>query len=184
MLATDLYDLRKTLMQSGVMFAYSGYMTEQVRLAVGETLKQKLSMEEADTKTVRSVFAVFVEQMQNVIRYSAERVPEEETPEVTELSFGILTIGKEGNEYVLLSGNLIRSEDTERVSEKLREIQGMNHDQLKRFYKDKLREGPDEYSQGAGIGFIEIARRASRPIEFDFAKVDDRHSFFALKANI
>lgn len=184
MLATDLYDLRTTLMRSGVMFAYSGYMTEQVRLAVGETLKQKLSMEDANVKTVRSVFAVFVEQMQNIIRYSAERLPEEEVAGEVDLSFGILTIGKENDQFVLLSGNLIRCEDIERVSDRLTQIQGLDHHQLKRLYKEKLREGPDEHSQGAGIGFIEIARRASRPIEFDFAKVDEKHSFFALKANI
>ena len=184
MLASDLFNLRSTLVRSGVMFAYSGYMTEQVRLAVGETLRQKLSMEDANTKTVRSVFAVFVEQMQNVIRYSAEKVPEEEIQDANELSFGVLTIGKEGEDYVLLSGNLIRREDVERVSAKLTEIQGMDHDQLKRHYKLKLKEGPDEFSRGAGIGFIEIARRASRPIEFDFTDVDERHSFFALKANI
>ena len=100
------------------------------------------------------------------------------------MSFGVLTIGKEGGDYVLLSGNLIRREDVERVSAKLNEIQGMDHDQLKRRYKLKLKEGPDEFSRGAGIGFIEIARRASRPIEFDFTDVDERHSFFALKANI
>lgn len=184
MLASDLFELRKTLVHSGVMFAYSGYMTEQVRLAVGETLRQKLSMEDANTKTIRSVFAVFVEQMQNVIRYSAEKVPEEQIEDTSELSFGVLTIGKEGGDYVLLSGNLIRREDVERVSAKLNEIQGMDHDQLKRHYKLKLKEGPDEFSRGAGIGFIEIARRASRPIEFDFTDVDERHSFFALKANI
>ena len=148
------------------------------------TLKQKLSFEDANIKTIRSVFAVFVEQMQNVIRYSAERLPEEEDEEVLDLSFGILTIGKEGDDYVLLSGNLIRCADIDRVSEKLKQIQGMDRDQLKRLYKEKLREGPDEFSKGAGIGFIEIARRASRPIEFDFVEVDDRHSFFALKAII
>lgn len=184
MLATELYDLRNILVKSSVMFAYSGYMTEQVRLAVGETLKQKMSLEDTNIKTVRSVFAVFVEQMQNVIRYSAERVPEERADEVMDLSFGILTIGKEADDYVLLSGNLIRNKDVERVSDRLLEIQSMDHDQLKHHYKKKLKEGPDEFSQGAGIGFIEIARRASQPIEFDFVKVDERHNFFALKAII
>lgn len=184
MLASDLFDLRKTLVHSGVMFAYSGYMTEQVRLAVGETLKQKMSLEDTNTKTIRSVFAVFVEQMQNVIRYSAERVPEEEIEDTNELSFGVLTIGKEDEYYVLLSGNLILHEDVERISAKLTEIQAMDHGQLKRHYKQKLKEGADEFSKGAGVGFIEIARRASRPIEFDFTEVDARHSFFALKAKI
>lgn len=184
MLATELFELRNTLARSSVMFAYSGYMTEQVRLAIGETLKQKLSMEDANVQTVRSVFAVFVEQMQNIIRYSAERVPEDHSDDVEDLSYGILTIGKEDNDYVLLSGNVILREHIDRVSKRLKEVQGLDHVQLKRLYKTKLKEGPDEFSQGAGIGFVEIARRASRPIEFDFADVDQNRSFFALKAYI
>ena len=51
-------------------------------------------------------------------------------------------------------------------------------------YKETLKSEPEEGSKGAGVGFIEIARRASKPIEFDFADVDDRFSFFALEAEI
>jgi hypothetical protein len=31
---------------------------------------------------------------------------------------------------------------------------------------------------------MEIARRASKPIEFDFADIDSNYAFFALKASI
>ena len=68
----DLFDLRATLQRQGIIFAFSGYMTEAVLSGVGEAIKQKLTIDDADTKTLRSVFAVFVEQMQNIIRYSAE----------------------------------------------------------------------------------------------------------------
>ena len=73
MLASELLDLRGRLHKQGVIFAYSGYVTEPVLSGVGEALKQKLTIDDADTKTLRSVFAVFVEQMQNMIRYSAEK---------------------------------------------------------------------------------------------------------------
>jgi hypothetical protein len=66
-------DTRAMLHRHGVIFAYSGYVTEPVLSGVGEALKQKLTIDDADTKTLRSVFAVFVEQMQNIIRYSAEK---------------------------------------------------------------------------------------------------------------
>ena len=72
MLAGQLMDLRSALHAQGVIFAYSGYVTEPVLSGVGEALKQKLTIDDADTKTLRSVFAIFVEQMQNIIRYSAE----------------------------------------------------------------------------------------------------------------
>jgi hypothetical protein len=72
MLAGQLMDLRSMLHKQGVIFAYSGYVTEPVLSGVGEALKQKLTIDDADTKTLRSVFAIFVKQMQNIIRYSAE----------------------------------------------------------------------------------------------------------------
>ncbi len=38
--------------------------------------------------------------------------------------------------------------------------------------------------RGAGIGLIEIARRVSKPLEFDFVTIDERTAFFALKASV
>ena len=48
----------------------------------------------------------------------------------------------------------------------------------------QLRAEPEEGSKGAGLGFMEIARRASKPIEFDFTEIDANYVFFALKATI
>jgi hypothetical protein len=187
MLAPDLFELRSLLHKRGIIFAYSGYVTEPVLSGVGEALKRKLAIDDADTKTLRSVFAVFVEQMQNIIRYSAETLwqdPESETSPSTEIRHGILTIGKEGGEYVVYSGNLVRRTDVERLRERLTKIRDMSKDELRAMHKERLRSGPEEGSKGAGLGFMEIARRASKPIEFDFVDVDARHSFFSLKATV
>jgi hypothetical protein len=189
MLAGQLMDLRTMLHSQGVIFAYSGYVTEPVLSGVGEALKQKLTIDDADTKTLRSVFAVFVEQMQNMIRYSAEMIHQEPPLEtdagaLKEIRYGILTIGREGRDYVVCAGNLVRRGDVERLRERLSRIQNMSKDELKALYKETLRAEPEEGSKGAGLGFMEIARRASKPIEFDFTDVDGGHAFFALKATI
>jgi hypothetical protein len=182
-------DMRAMLHSQGVIFAYSGYVTEPVLSGVGEALKQKLTIDDADTKTLRSVFAVFVEQMQNIIRYSAEKAqaslpPAADAQALKEIRYGILTIGKEGDDYVVCAGNLVERGDVERMRAKLTRIRGMNKDELKAHYKEQLRAEPEMGSKGAGLGFMEIARRASRPIEFDFTDVDANHAFFALKATI
>ena len=59
----------------------------------------------------------------------------------------------------------------------------MSKDELKALYKEQLRAEPEDGSKGAGLGFMEIARRASKPIEFDFTDLGD-YAFFALKATI
>ena len=189
MLASQLMDMRAMLHSQGVIFAYSGYVTEPVLSGVGEALKQKLAIDDADTKTLRSVFAVFVEQMQNIIRYSAEKAqaslpPAAAAQALKEIRYGILTIGKEGADYVVCAGNLIERADVERLRAKLTRIRDMSKDELKALYKEQLRAEPEQGSKGAGLGFMEIARRASKPIEFDFTDVDANYSFFALKATI
>ena len=189
MLASQLLDLRGTLHKQGVIFAYSGYVTEPVLSGVGEALKQKLTIDDADTKTLRSVFAVFVEQMQNIIRYSAEKAqgrlpPAPDAKALKEIRYGILTIGREGGDYVVCAGNLVERADVERLRAKLTKIRDMSKEELKALYKEQLRAAPEQGSKGAGLGFVEIARRASKPIEFDFADFDGNHAFFALKATI
>lgn len=189
MLASQLMDLRGMLHRQGVIFAYSDYVTEPVLSGVGEALKQKLTIDDADTKTLRSVFAIFVEQMQNIIRYSAEKAhaplpPAADPHALREMRYGILTIGREGDDYVVCAGNLVERNDVERLRTRLSRIRDMTKDELKALYKEQLRAEPEAGSKDAGLGFMEIARRASKPIEFDFTDVDATHSFFALKATI
>lgn len=49
-------------------------MTEGVLLGIGNAIKSQLQMGDTDAKVAKAVFAVFVEQMQSVIRYSAEKI--------------------------------------------------------------------------------------------------------------
>jgi hypothetical protein len=178
MLAHELFNIRSILQKQGIIFAYSGYLTETVLSGVGEAVKHKLAFEEADTKTQRSVFAVFVEQVQNMIRYSAEKMPS------GEMRYGVLTIGREGDDYVVHAGNLVARSEVARLRERLGHIRNMNKEELRAVHKERLRLGPEEGSKGAGLGFMEIARRASKPIEFDFTDVDGEHVFFTLKASV
>ena len=185
MLARELFDIRCGLRNQGVIFAYSGYVTEAVLDGVGEAIRQRLLFDDADTKTARSVFAVFVEQMQNMIRYSAETPVAGASPSPPQgIRYGLLTIGQENGDYVIHAGNLVKRSEVERLRAKLNRIRDLNKDELKALYKEQLRGDPGEGSKGAGLGFMEIARRASKPIEFDFANVDDEYAFFTLKASV
>ncbi|MGB6347728.1 MAG: SiaB family protein kinase [Methyloceanibacter sp.] len=185
MLARELFDIRSILRQQGIIFAYSGAVTEAVLSGVGEAIKQKLVIDDATTKTLRSVFAVFVEQMQNMIRYSAEKVPDSDTASpFMEMRYGILTIGREGDDYVIHAGNLVAHSDVERLRERLTKIRSLNKEELRAVRKERLRGEPEEGSKGAGLGLMEIARRASKPIEFDFTDLDAKHTFFTLKVSV
>ena len=185
MLAQGLYDFRNVLRDRGVVFCYSGYMTETVLSGVGAALKQKMVIEEADTKTIRGVFAVFVEQMQNMISYSAEQVVEDsEEARPLAIRYGVISIAQSEGTFSVEAGNQIMRHDVDRMRSWLEKIRCSDKAELKAMYKQKLREPSEATSKGGGVGFIEIARRATKPIEFDFMDLDDEYAFFAIKAQI
>lgn len=181
MLAAEIYKLRTYLEEKGIIFCYSGFMTEDVLVSIGNTLKQKLAMDDEDTKTSRAVFGVFVEQVQNVIRYSAEVETKDDSGE---LRYGVLTVGRKKDMVFVTCGNVIKNSDRDRLQDNLSAIQKMDKKELKKLWKDTLRGKTPEGSKGAGVGFIDIARQARQGFEFDFSDIDDSFSFFILKAYI
>lgn len=183
MLAKEMSDLRDYMHNKGIMFCFSGYMTEEILSGIGQALKKKLEIEETDRRTVKGMFSVFVELVQNVIRYSAEKEFLAETPELYDLRYGVLTVGHaEDAPYYVACGNLIANKDVPRLEEGLNHIASLDKDGLRALYKETLKGDTPEGSKGAGVGFIEIARRADNGFEFDFQEVDGDHSFFSLKA--
>lgn len=173
----EMQGFYEQLKKEGIIFSFSGPVSQNLLEGIGATLKQKMSLEETSTNVTQKVFSIFVELMQNVINYSAERGSAGE--EEPELSFGILIIGKKNDQFYIKSGNYISRAQKESLEEKLPMIRKMDKDELKRYYKQQRRKEAVDGSKGAGLGFIEMARRASRPIEYDIlpAEEEERHFF-------
>jgi Family of unknown function (DUF6272) len=182
LLAQSFHATQQTLLSQGIMLSYTGYVSEGVLFSLGEALKQKLTLDQTDKNVSKRLFSVFVEQVQNIIRYSADRQEGGEPP--IELSVGMIVVGKQNDELFVVCGNVIESSAQPRLSERLGELARMDKEALKQHYRESLKLEPEEHSKGASIGLIEIARRSSRPIEFDFHPLSASSSFFCLKAYI
>lgn len=179
----NLYEFKEDLNKRGVFFCFSGPVSQDLLVEIGATLKQKMKLEEARNSTALRVFSMVVEQAQNIIHYSAEKCPQEQslTEATGELSIGIIAVGYEGERYFVLSGNRIYNKDVGRLREKLSGLQKMDRDALKKLYRLERKKGPGPGSKGAGLGFIDMAKKACKPIEFDFKKIDEKFSFFSSK---
>lgn len=181
MLAEKYYQFKKMLDEQGVIFSYSGVVSETILFGLGDTVKQKMQVDEADSTTIKKVFSIFVEQFQNIIRYSAEKSGGERK-DGREMSSGVISVGRDQGQFFVVGGNLVHNRDLPRLRERLEYLTSLDKEELKAYYKKKLREESEEASKGASIGLIEIARRAAGPILFDFKAVNDNYTFFCLKA--
>ena len=90
-----------------------------------------------------------------------------------------MAIGHTNEGFVVEAINPMNSNNVLTLKENLNELQQMQPKDLRKAYKQRLREGPPEGSKGAGLGFIDIARKSSK-FEFDF--VESPELLFVLKA--
>lgn len=183
MIHFNVHDFYVDLNQKGIIFCFSGPVSQDVIEGIGGTLKQKMEIEDTDLNTSQKVFSVFVEQMQNIVNYSADRVIHEDRQE-GEIRLGVLIVGKEEGSFYVLCGNKINRELAGSIRGQLETIAGMDKDELKKLYRERRKSAPQTEEKGTGLGFIDIARKASQPIEFDFMPVDDDFVFFTIKAVI
>ena len=170
------------LKEEGIIFSFSGPVSQSLLEGIGETLRQKMTLEETSTNVTQKVFSIFVELMQNVINYSAEKGSGSE--EELDLSFGILVIGKQGEHFYIQCGNYISQEQRAPLTEKLSKIQTLDSHELKRYYKEQRRKEATEGSKGAGLGFIEMARKATQPLEYDIIPTETGKEFFVVTARV
>ncbi|EGV29909.1 hypothetical protein ThidrDRAFT_3029 [Thiorhodococcus drewsii AZ1] len=182
-LAEEYLDSYQRMVAQGVIFSFVGYVSDGILFSLGEALKQKMRLDATDTNVTKRVFSIFVEQVQNIIRYSAERL-EDERGSPSELSSGMIIVGREQGHFFVLCGNRVLREEGATLMRRLSELAAMDRDSIKSYYREKLREPAEAASRGASIGLIEIARRSSRPIEFGLTPFPGEHDFFCLKAFI
>lgn len=170
---------RQFVGEQGVLFYYNGYLSQPIVAAMGETLRSRLEVEDNSSRAARKVFSTFVEMMQNILHYADD--------DAGEVPFGNVAVGRMPDGYYIVSGNTIASLHIPRLSEKLEGLRAMSSEEIRAEYKRRLRtDERDENSQGAGLGFLTVAREASQPIDYLFEPLPGSSSlsFFYLKAII
>ncbi|GAB6097512.1 SiaB family protein kinase [Desulfatiferula olefinivorans] len=178
-----LYSLRESFSKNKIIFCYSGPMSQDLMVEIGNTLKNKMQQDAFNRSMVAKTFAILVEQVQNIIHYSKEQTALADEYD-RKLSSGIVAVGFEDGGYFVSSGNMIYARDKEKIAQMIDRINAMDPEEKKRYYKERRKQGPDEGSRGAGLGFIEMARKSDRPVDYDFIDLDSGFCFFSIRLHI
>lgn len=183
----EMHSFYNYLLERNIILSYCGPIKQDGIEGIAATIKDKLAADEVPLSTSMSIFSIFVEQIQNILNYSAERqiiydVKQEPSDEV---SNGIFVLGRIKNVYFTQCGNKIKNEELKWIEESIGYLNSLNKDEIKAYYRERRKaENNNPISKGAGLGLIEIARRSYDPLRYEFTKIDDEHSFFSLHATI
>jgi hypothetical protein len=173
-------ELEEELYNKDIIFAYSGGISYNILSTVSAAVKEDLSKKDANTKELYNVYYIFVELLQNIMNYSAKRKIESNIGSGT----CFVTYNKTTNKFSVCAGNMIDSNDAQKIKDKIDKINSLNSEELKAYHKDVRRSGDDTHDKGAGLGFIEIARKSSTKLKYEIREINDHTSYFEIHVNI
>jgi len=171
----NLYKLKQHFQHNGLFFCYSGPLSQGIIEEVGTSIQSQIWMDSQNKTVALKIFAIFVEQTQNIIKYSADILQ----PGSKDC---IIILGKNENQYTIGFGSLMQNGNKLALLKRLDQIHKMDKCALHKYYKEQLRAVSSQDDSSVGIGLIEIAKNANEPIEYDILPINQEYSFFSLKA--
>lgn len=188
---SGVFEIYEDLKKKNIILSFKGDITPDLLTSILYVIEQKLDRYDETTKIKRKVFNVLVECLQNLYHHSDEDTDDK----IVELSKGsekseadkptvIVMVAKNKEAYNILTGNMIASENVGILKNRLEEINELSKDELKELYLATLTDGKRSRKGGGGLGFLEIARKSGRKLEFGIVPYDDQSSFFSLNVKI
>jgi len=177
--ANELYALRERLLESRTLLCFNGPISRSLIEEFGNALKRYLELDQVKPSEAMDVFSVYIEVTQNIRHYTQSRGYADADSAAT------VVISREDGHYVVSAGNLVESADGTGLVERIRNLAALDKAELRALYKTQLRLPRDPARpESAGLGLIEIARRASAPLQASLGVPIGERAFFSLSVVI
>ena len=174
-----IYDLHRMMMAQKLILVYQGDFTQETTKTILTMAERSIQTTQEDAPIKRKVFNVMVELLQNIVKHNAELTH----PEIRSQN-AIFLIGRESDGYTLMSGNPVHKNSVSDLKDNLSRINALDKDGLKDLYKQIIRDTALSEKGGAGLGFVDMARKSGEHLWFDFPEMSDGYCFFCLKVHV
>jgi len=182
----NILEYGKLLAEHNISMIYSGPLWAEGIDGMAEFLQKRLDMDDMPLSASQAVFSVFVEQMNNMLMYSADKEKREHAEtKPAETSNGIFVMGSHDKSYYVQTGNVIRNSSVGLLKERIDYLNTLDKKELRQLYKEQMKaENVNPESRGAGLGLTEIARRATSKIEYEFIPYGEGLSYFTMYVTV
>ena len=160
-----VYDFYKSMKAHEINLVYEGEITHQITKAFTSLTESNMAKEDESNSVQKKVFHVMVECLQNISKHADSYGSDD----FLFAGRGIFMVSKNQDEYNVTTGNIIENEKIPELTEILDHINSLDKEGLKQLYKVQMREGRLSEKGGAGLGFIDIARKTGRKLDYHFS---------------
>jgi len=175
-----IYEMHQMMLTNNIILVYEGEFTQEITKSVLAMAERNMDSIGEESGIKRKVFNVMVECLQNIVKHGEDLVSE-----ARQTNTAIFMIGKHKDSYIITSGNPIKEDHVEGLRSKLDKINSLDKDGLKSLYKDIIKSGSGLTNKGgAGLGFVDMARKSGQKLEYEFESLGEGRSFFSLKTTV
>jgi hypothetical protein len=176
----DVFDIYDKMERNNILLSFKGEITSDLLTSILQIMENKMENMQEEPKIKKKVYNVLVECLQNLYHHLDE-ISEEDTDRSKS---AIFMIGRENGKYSIFTGNYILNENITSLKNRLDDVNALNKDELKEYYKKVLNNGEMSLKGGGGLGMIDIARKTGEKIGYNFLEIDKKVSFFTLNIKI
>jgi len=162
------------------IYHFDEVINEQNIINSVKNIEEQLKQNGACAKKIQDIFETVIEIMQNMLNYSYGN---KDLPNNKKEAKGNFTLSyyTDTDKYIIQSCNLIDSKQEDVIKDKILVLKDLDHKELRKLARQKMRDRTDNHSKGAGLGFITIAKKVTKPIKATFVKVDENIKQFRLE---
>lgn len=176
----DVLSLREAFIRQGIMLCFNGPFSATLIEEIGQALRKHMQGLQESQSAVTDVFSVYIELTQNIRHYTALRGLDGADAHAT-----LIVSRSEDGRYVVSAGNVVTEADGTALVARIEGLSQLDKAGLKAEYKNQLRQPRDPAAKtGAGLGLIDLARRAREPLGCSLTALDRGLSFFSLRVVI
>ncbi|MBP9944071.1 MAG: SiaB family protein kinase [Desulfomicrobium sp.] len=171
----DLYDLREIFDRQRIMVCFNGPINAALIEEIGRALRDYLNHQQETPSAVADIFSVYIEMTQNIRRYADQH------PDLTGASNAAIIVSREDEHYVISAGNVVAHDDGIALRTRVEGLTGLDRAALKALFKTQLRQPREGLNGSAGLGLIDMARKATLPLSATVREIDAERSFLSLR---
>ena len=128
----------------------------------------QLTQHEEHEEIKNNLSYLMVEVFQNIVRYKKEN----------KQKYEIFSLRSIDDHLHIFSSNVVDLSSYSILKDKLKDINEKDPDDLKKLYLEILKAGVFGEKGGAGLGLLQMARRSSNPIQYNFSPVNEESKLF------
>ncbi len=154
-------------------FLYTGEFSDEHTDGFIELNNQQYNALDAYKKSLRKAGFLIAECFQNIVRHNEEGSKD-----------SYFHIKNNDGLFSIVSGNTVNNQIIPSLKGQLEQLNKLTSQELKEEYRRVLSEEGFSEKGGAGLGFIEMARRSKNKLSFTFSEIDAIKSYFYFRLHL